>query len=223
MPAKKKQLTLDSNEYFYMHNIEPTKKPFNYNGGQDYIIGGKDYIIGGNYPIGGRSKNTSAIKMAGFTTPKDYIEDPTPEPREDVIGGTTFFDDLEMRQPQGGSFIDDVSGFLGRTVIPTVAGIGLRMLAGGSVPQEQKLEILLGMIHRIENMMDLEPYSEKDHLEYRRYLSQASNQATSKAAPKKRQTRRKGGELADPVLLGRDPVSRTPPHLMQRMKANDLL
>ena len=214
MPAKKKQVKIDANENFYMHNIEPTKRPYYYSGGQDYIIGGKDYIVGGNYPIGGRSN----INIGGYTTNKDYIEDPTPEPREDIIGGTTFFDDLD-RQPQGGSFIDDVSGFLGRTVIPTVAGIGLRMLTGGSVPQEQKLELLLGMIHRIEHILEMEPYSEKDHAKYVRYVSQVSR---SKAQPKK--GTRKCGELAYPaLLLGRDNVSRTPAHLMQRMQANDLL
>lgn len=186
--------------------------------------GSGNYDIAGNYPIAGKYPNNGSgnyiiAGMAPFYRDINHVEDHKTLPRIDTIEttGAGFFDDLvnvtakkllggatkkTTRKTKGGDTLGEKFGtHLGKTL----GWLTIKALGGG-IPAAQKNLLILGMLERINNHLGLPEYTEADHKSF---------------MAKAKQSKTKGGALANPILLGADEVSK-PPKKQSKMTADDL-
>ena len=194
---------------------------------KDRARGGSD----GDHRIAGGSDGDHRI--AGATQKQRILDDVVFRDDPHFYQGNGFLDDIMFlpmtvgkrmlglgalqEEEGGGTFISEDT----MHKIAEKAGWGVgtllgKLIFGGSTDSEYdknmlKLVLLLaGRIEKLEEQLDAK-YSDEDH---KLFLN-----TVSKLKPKNVQ----GSSLADPVLLGSDPVSHTPKQYQQLVNPSDLI
>lgn len=175
----------------------------------NYPIAGSEYIIGGyqDHRIAG---NLQPRVRNAYYYPETMQTGSKKRKDEYAVEGSGFFDDIVTpiysisKAILGGAVPWEK---IGEKLGNAVGYITIKALGGGLSKVEHDA-MLLGRIERIEAALGLPEYTDKMQKSFLSHVTKGKKKV-------------KGGELAAPELLGRDPVSKPP--RQSRLKATDLL